>query len=246
MPSGREYDALAFFYDRYWGARFHDASRPAMERLLYSQLTEGDCVLELCCGSGHLTQELAARGYRVTGIDCSHAMLRYGARRAPSARFVCGDVERSPLAGGRFAAVVSTFDSVNHLIARSDLDAAIRGAAAVLAPEGLFVFDVNSEEAYRREWQKSSAIVEPDAALFVRGGYDAAARMGRTTITMFHLDGVWQRSDVTVHQRPYDVGEMAALLTAAGLSIVAAAPASEFGMAGDIGVGRAFIAAQKR
>jgi len=32
-------------------------------------------VLDLCCGTGLLADELIARGYRVVGVDASDAML---------------------------------------------------------------------------------------------------------------------------------------------------------------------------
>ena len=116
MTPSPEYDQLAWFYDRYWGPRFHDAARPALESLLYTRLAPGDSIAELCCGSGHLTEELLARGYRVTGIDNSIEMLRCARRRVPGARLVCADVATGSLTGGQFSGAVSTFDSINHLL----------------------------------------------------------------------------------------------------------------------------------
>lgn len=46
-------------------------------------------LLEPGCGSGRLVAEMAARGYRVTGLDLSQAMLDYLARRLKRRRIAC-------------------------------------------------------------------------------------------------------------------------------------------------------------
>ena len=49
-------------------------------------------VLELGCGTGALSEKLIARGAVVTAVDRSEAMLRRARRRAPSAKFLRGDI----------------------------------------------------------------------------------------------------------------------------------------------------------
>jgi hypothetical protein len=78
----------------------------------------------------------------------------------------------------------------------------------------------------------------------VRGTFDAIHHVGRTWITMFRRDGQWQRADVELAQRCYEVDDLVPLLHGARLTSVVAHPAAEVGMDGDIGVGRVFIAAR--
>jgi trans-aconitate methyltransferase len=59
--------------------------------LILSELSTDACLLDLCCGAGHLTRALAGRGYRVTGLDGSAEMLRYARENAPSAEFIWTD-----------------------------------------------------------------------------------------------------------------------------------------------------------
>lgn len=59
--------------------------------------------------------------------------------------------------------------------------------------------------------------MEADHASILRGVYDPAERRGTVTVTLFRLmDGTWRRSDVTVHERCYDAGQVLALLEEAG------------------------------
>jgi hypothetical protein len=158
---------------------------------------------------------------------------------------VCADARRFALAVDDCAAAVSTFDSVNHLLTIEDLDAAFGCTAAVLRGGAAFVFDINTEAAYASEWGKESAIADQDAALFVRGTYSAAERLGRTNITMFRLDGGWQRTDIELRQRCYDPVEVARSLTRAGFGDIEVFTAADAGMAGDIAVGRVFVRARR-
>jgi trans-aconitate methyltransferase len=51
----------------------------------------GDRVLDLGCGTGHLTAQIAARGAVVTGLDLSASMVAQARQNFPKLKFVLGD-----------------------------------------------------------------------------------------------------------------------------------------------------------
>ena len=67
--------------------------------------------LDVGCGTGFLTFELAARGHRVTGIDFAPAMIaearRKAAERSVAVRLEEGDAEQLQFAAGSFDLVIS-------------------------------------------------------------------------------------------------------------------------------------------
>jgi len=67
--------------------------------------------LDVGCGTGILSLELARRGHRVTGIDFSPAMLALAKQKAAAAhldiRFDEGDAEALPYPPGRFDLVIT-------------------------------------------------------------------------------------------------------------------------------------------
>jgi SAM-dependent methyltransferase len=255
-----DYDPIAWYYDRYWATEYVDSALPILDKLVLERLPAAAPVLDLCCGSGHLTQVLAARGFCVTGLDRSERMLHYARRRAPAARFVLADA-RTFAFQPAFAASVSTFDSLNHVLASEDLIAVFRNVHRAVLNGGCLVFDLNVQEAYENDWGKSSAIVAEDHALIVHGSYDPLSRIGRTQITMFRVDDVenigrigtvdkppraWRRADAHLLQKCHSVSDICAALRLAGFRDVEASDARrDLGMTGRLSLGRTFFRARK-
>ncbi len=100
----------------------------------------GQTVLEVCCGSGLMTEALSRRGARVTGIDVSAGALaraRERARRyAFRAIFHVADAEALPYRDRSFD-VVAVHDGLHHL---EDPGRAIREMARV-ARQGVLILE---------------------------------------------------------------------------------------------------------
>ncbi|HJY79629.1 MAG TPA: class I SAM-dependent methyltransferase [Candidatus Binatia bacterium] len=78
----------------------------------------GKTVLEVCCGSGMMAEELARHGARVTGIDFSPAAAARAQERARrygfTARFLVADAEHLPFPNQSFD-IVAVHDGLHHL-----------------------------------------------------------------------------------------------------------------------------------
>jgi SAM-dependent methyltransferase len=244
MPS---YDDFAWFYNRYWSREFHNAAFPILERIWLSRLKRGARVLDVCCGTGYLAGLLAERGFRVTGLDESAAMIAHAKENVPEGDFRVAGASEFTLSG-RFDAAVSTFDSLNHLIGSASLGAAFRRVAAVLRPGAPFAFDILAAEAYQTHWGENFALVRDDHVLMITGSsYDFRSRLARCTITMFRLlGGRWRRSDAVVEEQAYEAEEVSELLERAGFAETICYDARDLGMAGQLGEGRTFYVVTKR
>ncbi|MFJ9554306.1 class I SAM-dependent DNA methyltransferase [Nocardiopsis sp. NPDC101807] len=138
-----DYDVAADSYDRM--ARDHNLTDllATCRRALRHHGTPGRRLLDLGCGTGKGSIPLAEDGFEVTGVDSSARMLEV-ARAKPGAErveFVVGDARDLPPLGP-FDAVLSTGAVLNYLADENELAAAFRSTARVLAPGGLFVFDM--------------------------------------------------------------------------------------------------------
>jgi SAM-dependent methyltransferase len=240
------YDQFAWFYVRGWGLDFHNQARPVLDDHVFPLLGAGARVLDLCCGSGDLSRVLVAQGYQVTGVDGSEEMLRYAREQVREAVFRLGDARSFSFDQG-FDAALSTFDSLNHVLAPDELDSVFASVFRALLPGGLFVFDLNMREAFETLWHGTFASVDDQAAGITIGSFDAEASLGRADVTLFRLaeDGRWRRSDIRVQERCYARDEVTGALSRAGFSGIEAREAWALGMRGDVALGREWFFARK-
>lgn len=215
------YDAFAWLYNQHWGG-FTQLVLPVLENLALRDVPRGAHILDICCGTGQLAALLTGQGYQVTGLDGSEQMLALARQNAPRAKFILGDARNFSLPQ-QFDAAVSTFDSLNHILALDELESALCCTAGVLKTGAPFCFDLNMEHAFLEGWEGSYGEAYADHAFVRSGSYDPEKRLGRFDAAIFRLvDGVWQRNDVTFFQRWYSRAEIFTVLERAGFSAVRA------------------------
>ena len=240
-----DYDPFAWFYTNYWGQEFHRAVIPVLDRLLLPLLPRKASILDLCCGDGRILQTLARRGYRVTGIDGSECMLTYARQRAPKASLLLADARRFKLSAS-FDAVISTFDSLNHIMEPADLKKVFHNVFQCLRPAGYFVFDLNREEAYIDVWAHTATVVDKTAVAVARGSYDTIRKIAVCNMTVLRLvDNEWRRSDFRLTQRLHMRDDVLRAVEETGFSATVLDAAKDLGMSGEVGAGRDFYLARK-
>jgi SAM-dependent methyltransferase len=239
-----DYDPFAWLYSQYWGEEFHHEAIPALDRLILRMLPRRAEILDLCCGDGRIAQTLSKRGYRVTGLDGSERMLTFAKQRAPKVEFFLADARRFKLPR-RFDAVISTFDSLNHVMNTADLNKVFRNVAACLKLGGQFAFDLNREQAYAGMWSRTTTIVDKTAVSVARGRYDRARKIAVCNVTLLRLHGDrWDRSDFQLRQKFHARAEVLRALTATGFTPQVFDAARDLAMQGDIGSERDFYLAR--
>ena len=241
-----DYDPFAWLYTTRWGAEYHEQALHILDKLFLHQLPDGATILDLCCGDGRLTAALHGRGFRMCGIDGSEEMLGFARERCSDIPFQAGDAREFELSG-RFDAVISTFDALNHVMSAEELAQVCRRVEQALNPGGFFAFDPNREEAYAELWPQTSAQVEPDVVSICKGAYNSDSRIATGEITLFRLvDGVWVRSDFSLSQYAHREEDVLNSLFAAGFADAKAFDASgDLGMDGNIGRGRTYFLARR-
>jgi SAM-dependent methyltransferase len=217
MTTYSDYDPFARVYNKHWGNSFTQYALRVLEMLVLPNLPAEARILDLCCGTGQLARILSERGYRVTGLDGSAEMLRFARENAPGVEFIHDDARTFRLPPV-YHAVISAFDSLNHVMTLEELTFVFRNVYAALREGGLFLFDLNMEAGYRTTWNDNFGIVEDDMVCVVRSGYLAEERTARFDATIFRRRQNWERSDITLFQKCYTEGEVRSALESAGLS----------------------------
>src|SRR5262245_59807968 len=96
----------------------------------------GRKVLDICCGTGNLAAQAAARGGRVTGIDFAPTMVEIARSKIPKVEFQIGDAEALAFLAGIFDAALCAF-GLWHF---SEPDKALAEAARVLKMDGVYAY----------------------------------------------------------------------------------------------------------
>jgi len=101
-----DFDTVAEKYDGWYntpvGAMYDKLEKRAISRYL-GRDGHGKKLLEIGCGSGHWSSFFAERGFSVTGIDISEAMLQIAkGKNIPNAVFQSGDAHSLPFDDNSF------------------------------------------------------------------------------------------------------------------------------------------------
>jgi D-alanine-D-alanine ligase len=257
-PLGRIADFEAHVRPDWWRAIFDDLylktdgdvfendgnTRADVEAVIDAiALEPDDRVLDLCCGQGRHSLELARRGFRdVTGIDLSHFLIDLARRRARDGDlridFLEGDARWSGGEPGQYDAAVILGNSFGYFAGAEDDAALLRNARRLLRPGGRLALDLVDGDWLRQnfeprswEWLDTRSLVCRERALSADGD-----RLITREIVMKIEGGV--AADRFFAERLYGRARISALLEELGFEAVGVrelADAQSDG-AGDLGM----------
>jgi SAM-dependent methyltransferase len=149
--------------------RFAATPDPVTQLLALTGITAGR-VLDLCCGPGRHSVELARRGFAVTGVDLTPFLLDRARERAAEAAVTVEWVQedmrrfRRPEA---FDLACSMFTSWGYFDDDDNVQV-LRNVRESLAPGGIFIVETLGKERLARIWKDSICTDYPDGAVVVQ------------------------------------------------------------------------------
>lgn len=194
---------------------------------------ERNLVVELGCGTGSFTLEMAKRGYDIIGTDLSFEMLDIARSKALEAgrdiMFLQQDMRELDLyctAG----TIVSVCDSINYLTEDEDVLETFRLVNNFLYPKGLFIFDFNTVHKYRDVIGDATIAENREDCSFIWDNYyNDEDHINEYDLTIFARcddeDEIFRRSVETHYQRGYELSEMKEFVKKAGLEFIEAVDA---------------------
>ena len=210
---------LAYVHDAGYGATARAGAAVLLEALRRGP--PSGLVIDLGCGSGILSERVAAAGYDVLGVDLSGDLLALARKRVPGGRFRRGSLWNTELPP--CIAVAAVGEVVNYLFdggARQGPGKLFRRVHAALPPGGPFLLDLAGPgrlagAGRARHWAEGE-----DWAVLVSAEEDRERRLLTRRITTFRRVGAAYRRDDEVHrQRLYPPADAAALLREAGFRV---------------------------
>lgn len=163
MLENSQFTALAEYYDKLNGADYK-AYADYVEAIIkkYGR-PDMPLTLELGCGTGSLTLELAKRDYDMIGADISAEMLNVAMDRAYDAEksilYLLQDMRSFELYG-TVGTVVCALDGLNYLESEADVLKTMKLVHNYLEYGGVFIFDVNTPWKFRNVFAKRDFFTE--------------------------------------------------------------------------------------
>lgn len=211
-------DDYLYFYRADLTPERNDREADVIWRLL--ALQKQAIVLDLGCGHGRMSVELAKRGAVVTGLDSSKRFLRL-ARQATTAAglhvdYIEGDMRALPWSG-KFDAVFIWFTTFGYFDDH-DNEQVIRQVWKALKPGGrLLIEQIHRNGLLRQGLPQNFVVQRNDDLMIDHVDYDALSERSKTERVVMR-DGQVRRTQFSV--RLYGFAELKHLLHAAGFQSV--------------------------
>lgn len=160
------YNAFANVYDKLTDNIEYEKRADYISALFERYGVKGkEPVLDLACGTGSLTIELAKRGYDMIGIDSAYAMLSQAQNKKYTENvdvlFLCQDMTELDLYG-TISGAVCMLDSLNHLESADDVRRTIEKVGLFMEHDGIFIFDVNTIYKHREILANNTFVYDCD------------------------------------------------------------------------------------
>lgn len=215
------YSFFAKYYDELTQNVEYSRRADYFSALLLSCGIESGTVLDLACGTGSLTVELAKHGYDMIGVDASGDMLCRAQNKAfesgVSPMFLCQRMQELDLYGTVDAAICS-LDSINHLTDEKDVKRTFERLRLFVAPGGVFIFDVNTVYKHKNVLGDNAFVYEyPDVFCVWQNSFNGQDNTVDITLDFFENCGeTYKRRSENFSERAYEIDFLKSLLDTAG------------------------------
>lgn len=182
---------------------------------------ENNIVLDLACGTGTLTKELSQKGYEMIGADASPEMLQKAQEKNSDVLFLNQPMEDFELYG-TVGVIVCSLDSINYLLDDESLYETFRLCNNYLEPDGLLIFDINTEYKFKNILADNIFTFDNDEIFYIwENNYEEAEKLCDFYLTFFVKEGEqYTRFDEVHTERAYSDAEIVKALEANGFSVI--------------------------
>ena len=188
--------------------------------------TDGAVLLDLACGTGSISVEMAKLGYDVIGIDNSVEMLCIASQKNYennlAIQFICQDMRNIDLYSS-VDITICALGSINHLNSLKDVKSVFKKVSEFTELDGLFIFDINTIYKHKYILANNTFTYETDDVYLVwENQFNEKNNNVKMNLEFFEYeDGAYYRSSESFTEKAYDINEIDAALKETGFEIIA-------------------------
>lgn len=186
-------------------------------------------LLDLACGTGNISEEMAKLGYDVIGTDISEGMLNIALDKkfesGLNIQYLKQDMRNLDMFG-TIDNTLCVLDSLNHLPTLEDIKQVFSKVSLFAEPNGLFIFDMNTIYKHKEVLSNNVYIYETDKVFCAWENYynqDGENNQVDITLNFFECGekGLYQRYTEEFSEWAYDTQDILNVLKSVGLKLLA-------------------------
>jgi ubiquinone/menaquinone biosynthesis C-methylase UbiE len=220
------YERFAYVYDELMKDAPYEKWLMILTAKLEQYGIDGRKVLDLACGTGEITVELAQHGFEVTGVDLSDEMLLVANEKAVKLGLSIPLFQQNmaELEGlGQFDCVTIFCDSLNYLRDEEDIVKTFSRVHEHLKDGGLFMFDIHSLYKMEEIFSDHTFAVNGEEVSYIWDCFPGEEPYSvEHDLSFFVRDeesGLYDRFDELHYQRTYPVEQYKKWLEQAGFTV---------------------------
>ena len=226
------YNSFAKVYDTFMDNVPYEEWCLYLRGLLEEYHIKEGLVLDLGCGTGTMAELMAEAGYDMIGVDSSADMLEIALdkriRSGHDILYLQQDMREFELYG-TVRAIYSICDSLNYITEPEEILQVFKWADNYLDPDGIFIFDFNTEYKYREVLgQRTIAENREECSFIWDNYYYEEEKINEYELSLFIKEQdiaeepLYRKYEETHYQRAYTFVEMKRLVKQSGLRFLAA------------------------
>ncbi len=222
------YSKFAWVYDNFMSDVDYDKWVKNVLKIWRKYGISPELALDLCCGTGNVTERLHDLGISMIGVDMSVDMLMVAKEKADNLGkdilYINQDITELELFG-TVDAMVCLCDGMNYILDKKMFLKAFKIFKNYLNPGGIFIFDMNTEHKFKNIFSNNAySFKNEDSAYIWENYYDAKSKKNEYNLSLFIANSdepsIYERFDEVHYERAYSIEEIKALAEKAGLEFL--------------------------
>lgn len=221
------YKSLAKVYDLFMEETPYEVWVSYIEEIFRKYELTPKLILELGCGTGNITTLMQNKGYDMIGVDISEDMLVEAKEKAQensqNILFLNQDMRDFELYG-TVDSCICICDSLNYVLEDKEVLQVFKLVNNYLNPNGLFIFDINTEYKFKYELaDKTFSATEDNSAYIWENYYYEDDMLNEYYTNIFIKDDkkdIYRRYEEYHYQKAYTKENIIELIERSGLEFL--------------------------
>ena len=219
------YDDFSRFYDLLTDNVEYEKRADYFCRLLSMCGTNEGILLDLGCGTGNMSFEMAEKGFDVIGVDSSIGMLNAAQQKmfekGTRVLLLNQNMQEIDLYGTVDCAVC-VLDGINHLPCADDVKKTFEKVSLFMNKGGAFAFDVNTIFKHQNVLADNVFVYEPENVYCVwQNSFNAKDNSVDISLDFFEEeDGIYYRCSENFTEKAYELSDIMLWLEESGFEVI--------------------------